>query len=47
MGNVDISTSDAIKLAKEYDKNGERTLCALTKLDLITDGSDIRTTLLN
>lgn len=47
MGNVDVSTSDAIKLAKEYDKNGERTLCALTKLDLITDGSDIRSTLLN
>ena len=47
MGNVDVSTSDAIQLAREYDKNGERTLCALTKLDLVTDGSDIRNTLLN
>lgn len=47
IGNVDVSTSDAIKLAREFDKNGERTLCALTKLDLVTDGSDIRQTLLN
>lgn len=47
MGNVDVSTSDAIQLAKEYDKKGERTLCALTKLDLVSDGSDIRSTLQN
>ncbi len=45
--NVDISTSDAIKLAQRYDPKGERTLCALTKVDLIGKGSDIRNTLAN
>lgn len=38
MASVDISTSDAIKLARKYDPNGERTLCALTKVDLIGKG---------
>lgn len=45
--NVDISTSDAIKLAQRYDKNGERTLCALTKVDLVDSGSDIRSIIHN
>lgn len=45
--NVDITTSDAIKLAQKYDKNGERTLCALTKVDLVDRGSDIRNTMAN
>ena len=38
MANVDITTSDAIKLAKRFDPHGERTLCALTKIDLISRG---------
>lgn len=38
MANVDITTSDAIKLAKRYDFSGERTLCALTKIDLLSKG---------
>lgn len=44
---VDISTSDAIKIAKTYDPKGERTLCALTKVDLVGPGTDIRNTLFN
>lgn len=39
--NIDLSTSDAIKIAKQIDPNGERTICALTKVDLIDVGSDI------
>lgn len=38
MGSVDISTSDAIKLSKKYDPKGDRTLCALTKVDLLSKG---------
>ena len=45
--NVDITTSDAIKLAQKYDSKGERTLCALTKVDLVDSGVDIRNTLMN
>lgn len=45
--NVDITTSDAIKIAQRYDKNGERTLCALTKVDLVDRGSNIRSILNN
>lgn len=39
--NIDLSTSDAIKISKQIDQNGERTICALTKVDLIDRGSDI------
>lgn len=42
MANVDITTSDAIKLAKKFDPSGERTLCALTKIDLLSKGQDLR-----
>ncbi len=38
MGNLDITTSDAIKLSKRLDPSGERTLCALTKVDLLSKG---------
>lgn len=45
--NIDISTSDAIKVAQKYDRNGERTICALTKADLIDQGHDFRNILHN
>jgi GTPase SAR1 family protein len=45
--NIDISTSDAIKIAQRFDKAGERTICALTKVDLSDVGSNIRTILNN
>lgn len=47
MASVDITTSDAIKLAKKFDPLGERTLCALTKVDLLSKGQDLRQILLN
>ena len=45
--NNDIATSDGLKLAKEIDKEGIRTLGVLTKLDLMDEGTDAKKTLLN
>eukprot|EP00614_Pseudopedinella_elastica_P027250 CAMPEP_0172635434 /NCGR_PEP_ID=MMETSP1068-20121228/199318_1 /TAXON_ID=35684 /ORGANISM="Pseudopedinella elastica, Strain CCMP716" /LENGTH=519 /DNA_ID=CAMNT_0013447641 /DNA_START=110 /DNA_END=1666 /DNA_ORIENTATION=- len=39
-GNSDIANSDALKLAKEADPEGERTIGVLTKLDLMDPGTD-------
>ncbi|MCL7040294.1 hypothetical protein MKW94_023937 [Papaver nudicaule] len=38
--NQDIATSDAIKLAREVDPQGERTFGVLTKLDLMDRGTN-------
>ncbi|KAF5935740.1 hypothetical protein HYC85_026869 [Camellia sinensis] len=38
--NQDVATSDAIKLAREVDPNGERTFGVLTKLDLMDRGTN-------
>ncbi|CAF2886978.1 unnamed protein product [Rotaria sp. Silwood2] len=38
--NVDFSTSEAVKYAKEVDPEGQRTLAVLTKLDLMDRGTD-------
>ena len=45
--NSDIATSDGLKLAKEIDKEGIRTLGVLTKLDIMDEGTDARKALLN
>ena len=45
--NSDISTSDGLKLAKEIDENGTRTLGVLTKLDIMDEGTNAQKTLLN
>jgi dynamin 1-like protein len=39
-GNSDLANSDALKLAKEADPEGERTIGVLTKLDLMDPGTD-------
>ncbi|RZF39082.1 hypothetical protein LSTR_LSTR016525 [Laodelphax striatellus] len=42
--NTDMATNESIKIAKEVDPDGRRTLAVLTKLDLMdagTDASDI------
>ena len=44
---IDLSNSEALKLAKVMDMNGERTLGVLTKIDLMDEGTDARKTLLN
>ncbi|KAI1710540.1 dynamin central region domain-containing protein [Ditylenchus destructor] len=38
--NQDFATSEAMKLAREVDKEGNRTLAVLTKLDLMDHGTD-------
>lgn len=38
--NTDLATSDSIKLAKEVDPEGRRTLAVITKLDLMDAGTD-------
>lgn len=38
--NTDLATSEALKLAREIDPNGKRTLAVCTKLDIMDDGTD-------
>ena len=38
--NQDFATSESLKLARDVDKDGGRTLCVLTKLDLMDAGTD-------
>ncbi|KAF5403761.1 Dynamin GTPase [Paragonimus heterotremus] len=45
--NADLANSDALKLAKEYDPQGLRTIGVLTKLDLMDEGTDAREVLEN
>lgn len=40
--NCDLANSDALKLAKEVDEEGLRTIGVITKLDLMDDGTDAR-----
>jgi vacuolar protein sorting-associated protein 1 len=44
---VDISTTEAIKIAHEYDKNAVRTVGVLTKVDLMDRGTDASQVLKN
>ncbi|KAG9509561.1 Dynamin, partial [Fragariocoptes setiger] len=45
--NQDLATSDALKLAKEVDPDGLRTIGVITKLDLMDEGTDARDILEN
>ena len=45
--NTDIETSDSLRLAKEIDTSGIRTIGVLTKLDIMDKGTDARKILLN
>ncbi len=40
--NTDIATSESLKLAKEMDPEGKRTLAVCTKLDLMDRGTDAK-----
>lgn len=35
-----MANSDALKLAREVDQNGERTIGVITKIDLMDEGTD-------
>ena len=40
--NTDLATSESLKLAREVDPNGDRTVAVCTKLDLMDSGTDAR-----
>ncbi|KAF2125498.1 hypothetical protein P153DRAFT_370157 [Dothidotthia symphoricarpi CBS 119687] len=39
--NTDLANSDGLKLAREVDPEGQRTIGVLTKVDLMDDGTDV------
>ncbi|XP_071504287.1 dynamin-1-like [Diadema antillarum] len=45
--NADLANSDALKIAKEVDPKGVRTIGVITKLDLMDDGTDAKDILEN
>lgn len=45
--NTDLANSDALKLAKEVDPQGVRTMGVITKIDLMDEGTDCRDILEN
>ena len=45
--NTDLANSDAMKIAKEVDPEGLRTIGVITKLDLMDQGTDARDILEN
>uniref|UniRef100_A0A7N5ZRD0 Interferon-induced GTP-binding protein Mx n=1 Tax=Anabas testudineus TaxID=64144 RepID=A0A7N5ZRD0_ANATE len=45
--NTDLANSDALKLAKDVDSQGLRTIGVITKLDLMDEGTDARDVLEN
>jgi hypothetical protein len=40
--NADIATSESIKIAREVDPEGRRTLAVITKLDLMDAGKSVK-----
>jgi replication fork clamp-binding protein CrfC len=38
--NTDLANSDALKMAREVDPEGERTIGVVTKIDLMDEGTD-------
>jgi replication fork clamp-binding protein CrfC len=45
--NQDLSTSDGLKLAKEWDTKGERTIGVITKIDIMDKGTNAKKMLNN
>ncbi|XP_053735777.1 dynamin 3a isoform X1 [Synchiropus splendidus] len=45
--NTDLANSDALKLAKDVDPQGQRTIGVITKLDLMDEGTDAQQILEN
>ena len=45
--NIDLTTSEALKYAQEWDKNQVRTLGVLTKLDIMDTGTHAKKALMN
>jgi dynamin 1-like protein len=45
--NQDLAISDGLKLAREWDKEGMRTIGVITKIDIMDKGTSARKMLLN
>jgi GTP-binding protein EngB required for normal cell division len=45
--NIDLTTSEALKYAQEWDKHQVRTLGVITKLDIMDQGTNAKATLMN
>lgn len=45
--NADLATSDALRMSREVDPAGERTIGVLTKIDIMDPGTDAREILTN
>jgi dynamin 1-like protein len=45
--NQDLAVSDGLKLAREWDKSGERTIGVITKIDIMDKGTSAKRMLLN
>ena len=39
--NVDLANSDGLKMARDVDPDGSRTIGVLTKVDLMDNGTDV------
>lgn len=46
-GNQDLSTSDGLKLARQWDVRGERTIGVITKIDIMDKGTSAKRMLMN
>lgn len=45
--NQDLSTSDGLKLAREWDEKGTRTIGVITKIDIMDKGTNAKKMLMN
>ena len=45
--NQDLAIADGLKLAREWDVKGERTIGVITKIDIMDKGTNARKALLN
>ena len=45
--NQDLAVSDGLKLSREWDKDGNRTIGVITKIDIMDKGTSAKKMLLN
>ena len=45
--NQDLAVSDGLKLSREWDKDGHRTIGVITKIDIMDKGTSAKKILLN
>lgn len=45
--NQDLAISDGLKLAREWDKGGDRTIGVITKIDIMDKGTSAKKMLMN